>query len=94
MESIPLLSAGRRGRGCPGLTEFDSRNEILARYGSSGITDYALQNEAAQIPDDTRLTLFTVNALLSAATRKRIGAPGGTLQTAVTACYRDRLQTR
>lgn len=49
---------------------------------------------AAQISDDTQLTLFTANALLSAATRKRLGAPGGTIQAAAAACYRDWLRTQ
>ena len=55
--------------------EFDSRSEMLTHYCPGGVTDFTLQDGVAQISDGTQLTLFTANALLSAATRKRIGAP-------------------
>lgn len=57
---------------------FDSRSEMLAHYGPGGITDYPLQDGGTQISDNMQLTLFTANALLAAATRKKIGTPGGT----------------
>lgn len=56
--------------------EFDSRSEMLTHYSPGGITDYSLQDRVARISDDTQLTLFTAHTLLSAATRKRISAPG------------------
>ena len=40
------------------------------------------------------MTLFTANALLFADTRRRIGAPGGTLEGATAACYQDWLRTQ
>lgn len=74
--------------------EFDTRNAILSAYGPQGITDYVLADGIAQISDDTQMTLFTANALLFSDTRRRIGAPGGTVEGATTACYRDWLRTQ
>lgn len=74
--------------------EFDTRNAILSAYGPQGITDYVLSDGIAQISDDTQMTLFTANALLFSDTRRRIGAPGGTVEEATTACYRDWLRTQ
>ena len=40
------------------------------------------------------MTLFTANALLFADTRRRVGAPGGTIEGATAACYQDWLRTQ
>ena len=88
------LLGGAAGDALGYPVEFDSRSEMLTHYGPGGITDYTLQDGVARISDDTQLTLFTANALLSAATRKKIGAPGGTIQAAAAACYQDWLRTQ
>ncbi|MDE7350083.1 MAG: ADP-ribosylglycohydrolase family protein [Muribaculaceae bacterium] len=47
--------------------EFSSLNSILARYGQPGITDYALDSKGvARFSDDTQMTLFTAEGILSA----------------------------
>ncbi|MDE6741910.1 MAG: ADP-ribosylglycohydrolase family protein, partial [Muribaculaceae bacterium] len=47
--------------------EFSSLNGILNRYGAPGITDYALDTKGiARFSDDTQMTLFTAEGLLSA----------------------------
>lgn len=47
--------------------EFIKRKEILKIYGDNGITTYELDSESglALISDDTQMTLFTANGLLS-----------------------------
>lgn len=47
--------------------EFIKRKEILKTYGENGITTYELDRESglAFISDDTQMTLFTANGLLS-----------------------------
>jgi ADP-ribosylglycohydrolase len=50
--------------------EFMSRKQILAKYGSKGITAFDLaSNGKAVISDDTQMTLFTANGLLFGVTR-------------------------
>ena len=88
------LLGGAAGDALGYPVEFDSRAAILSAYGPQGITDYALTDGIAQISDDTQMTLFTANALLFADTRRRIGAPGGTIEGATMACYQDWLRTQ
>lgn len=48
--------------------EFTSLREILKRYGERGIRDYSLDHSGiARISDDTQMTLFTAEGLLTAA---------------------------
>lgn len=88
------LLGGAAGDAMGYPVEFDRREEILITYGSRGVTEYVLSGGKALISDDTQMTLFTANALLWAATRQRVGAPGGTLQGATAACYQDWLWTQ
>ena len=88
------LLGGAAGDALGYPVEFDSRTSILSAYGPQGITDYVLMDGIDQISDDTQMTLFTANALLFADTRRRIGAPGGTLEGATIACYQDWLCTQ
>lgn len=88
------LLGGAAGDALGYPVEFDSRAAILSAYGPQGITDYVLTDGIAQISDDTQMTLFTANALLFADTRRRVGAPGGTLEGATVACYQDWLCTQ
>ena len=88
------LLGGAAGDALGYPVEFDSRAAILSAYGPQGITDYVLTDGIAQISDDTQMTLFTANALLFADTRRRIGAPGGTIEGATAACYQDWLRTQ
>ena len=50
--------------------EFLPASEIFKKYGENGITEYGLHNGAAEISDDTQMTLFTATGLL-------VGASGG-----------------
>ncbi|MGN0538188.1 MAG: TIGR02452 family protein [Acutalibacteraceae bacterium] len=46
--------------------EFDKEDEIFAKFGKNGITDYVLDPSTgkALISDDTQMTLFTANGIL------------------------------
>lgn len=61
------LFGGAVGDALGYAVEFSSLNEILNRYGNSGITEYSLDAKGgARISDDTQMTLFTAEGLISA----------------------------
>ena len=67
------LMAGAVGDALGYEVEFMSRRAILSRYGENGIARFELDsNGKAQISDDTQMTLFTANGLLTGITEKRI----------------------
>ncbi len=49
--------------------EFMSAASIFHKYGKGGITEYELRHGAAEISDDTQMTLFTATGLLLGTTR-------------------------
>ena len=61
------LIGGAAGDALGYAVEFLGENQIFKKYGSTGITAYALRNGAAEISDDTQMTLFTASGLLSGA---------------------------
>ena len=64
------LMAGAAGDALGYEVEFMSRSEILSRFDEQGITKFALdRNGKALISDDTQMTLFTANGLLTSITR-------------------------
>ena len=76
--------------------EFLSRNEIVARYGETGITEYELDNRTgkALISDDTQMTLFTANGILVGETRLCMRGIGGVPSIYVPQSYQDWLTTQ
>ena len=61
------LLGGAVGDALGAPVEFLSRQEIIARFGEAGITDYALAyGRPGAITDDTQMTLFTAEGLLRA----------------------------
>ncbi len=50
--------SGAAGDALGYAVEFDRYPEIVARYGQSGITEYELVNDIAEISDDTQMTLL------------------------------------
>ena len=64
------LLAGAAGDALGYEVEFMSEREIFSRFGEAGIKEYCLHNGAAQISDDTQMTLFTAAGLLTGATRE------------------------
>ena len=70
------LMAGAAGDALGYEVEFMSRGEILSRFGESGIIKFELDsNGKAQISDDTQMTLFTANGLLTSLTMELTCGP-------------------
>ncbi len=63
------LIGGAAGDALGYPVEFMSAASIFHRYGKSGITEYELRHGAAEISDDTQMTLFTATGLLLGTTR-------------------------
>ena len=59
------LLGGAVGDALGYAVEFFADFEIFKKYGENGITEHQLCNGVAQISDDTQMTLFTAEALLS-----------------------------
>ena len=61
------LIGGAVGDALGYAVEFSSLNDIRNKYGESGIADYELnRNGIAEFSDDTQMSLFTAEGLLSA----------------------------
>ncbi|MBD5136542.1 MAG: ADP-ribosylglycohydrolase family protein [Lachnospiraceae bacterium] len=74
--------------------EFLDETSIFKRYGKSGITEYDLVKDVAEISDDTQMTLFTANGLLLGTTRGMSRGIMGTYPSYIALCYKDWLQTQ
>lgn len=59
------LIGGAIGDALGYAVEFSSENEIFAKYGKSGITEFVLRDGKAVVSDDTQMTMFTAAALLN-----------------------------
>lgn len=58
------LLAGAVGDALGWQVEFTSWPDIVARYGTAGVTDLPHGDRPAQITDDTQMTAFTAEALI------------------------------
>ncbi|CAN5686619.1 hypothetical protein BH11ARM2_BH11ARM2_09770 [soil metagenome] len=80
------LLAGAVGDALGSSVEFMSRSEILARFGSGGIRDFApAYGRLGAITDDTQMTLFTAEGILRTEVRlseRGIANPFGTIRYA------------
>ncbi len=85
------LMAGAAGDALGYTVEFMSRNTILSKYGANGITEFKLnRNGKALISDDTQMTLFTANAILTSQTvGERYYAGGDCLTSYIEKAYLD-----
>ena len=90
------LIGGAAGDALGYPVEFMSRKQILAQYGSKGITAFDLaSNGKAVISDDTQMTLFTANGLLFGVTRFCThGILGAGLKDFVRYAYTDWYETQ
>lgn len=84
------LMAGAAGDALGYPVEFDSRKEIVAKYGSRGITQFVLDHQGkALVSDDTQMTLFTANGMLMGVTRGYMRGIGGQPEKYVDEAYLD-----
>lgn len=90
------LVGGAAGDALGYPVEFMSRKQILAKYGSKGITSFdPASNGKAVISDDTQMTLFTANGLLFGVTRFCThGILGAGLKDFVRYAYMDWYETQ
>lgn len=87
--------AGAAGDALGYEVEFMSRRSILSRFGESGITKFALDsNGKALISDDTQMTLFTANGLLTCITMNRMEHSSCKAELIVIAAYLDWFYTQ
>src|SRR5690606_26667444 len=64
------LLAGAAGDALGAAVEFDSRRQILQRFGAGGIRDFgSAYGRFGAITDDTQMTLFTAEGLMRAYVR-------------------------
>lgn len=72
------LVGGAAGDALGYPVEFLKAKDIVAKYGSNGISEYALSKSGkALISDDTQMTLFTATGLLLGMTRGMARGVGG-----------------
>lgn len=88
------LIGGAAGDALGYPVEFDRYQEIIARYGKPGITNYELTNGVAEISDDTQMTLFTANGMLMGLTRRYMRGIGGAPEFYVEYAYEDWYKTQ
>ena len=89
------LMAGAAGDALGYEVEFMSRKEILSRYEENGITKFELNsNGKALISDDTQMTLFTANGLLTCITMNRREHSSCKAELIVMAAYMDWFYTQ
>ena len=87
--------AGAAGDALGYEVEFMSRREILSRFDEQGITTFALdRNGKALISDDTQMTLFTANGLLTGITMNRRERFSCRAELIVMAAYLDWFYTQ
>ena len=68
---VGSLIGGAAGDALGYPVEFMDESRIFEKYGDEGITDYELDSGYALISDDTQMTLFTAEGLLSARGKAR-----------------------
>ena len=88
------LIGGAAGDALGYSVEFDHYQEIIAKYGQPGITEYELKHGVAEISDDTQMTLFTANGMLMGLTRWYMRGIGGAPEFYVEYAYQDWYNTQ
>lgn len=83
------LMAGAAGDALGYAVEFMSYKRIQDRYGREGITKFDLTNGVALVSDDTQMTLFTANGILTGVTRGYMRGIGGAPEKYVDDAYLD-----
>lgn len=88
------LIGGAAGDALGYEVEFHTAPVIFRRFGSSGITEYALRDGVARISDDTQMTLFTAAGLLAGTTRGMLRGVMGDYSDYIAYNYQDWLRTQ
>jgi len=88
------LIGGAAGDALGYAVEFLDEKSIFQKYGKNGITKYSLVNDVAEISDDTQMTLFTANGLLSGAAQGMTRGIMGKYSDYIADCYKDWYRTQ
>ena len=88
------LIGGAAGDALGYAIEFSDEEDIFKKYGDTGITEYELADDVAEISDDTQMTLFTANGLLLGTTRGMTRGIMGSYASYAYYCYKDWLRTQ
>ena len=88
------LIGGAAGDALGYTVEFLDDKSIFQKYGENGITEYSLVNGAAEISDDTQMTLFTANGLLLGTTRGMTRGIAVKYSDYISLCYKDWYKTQ
>ena len=89
------LIGGAVGDALGYAVEFLPAVSIFQKYGEKGITEYELHHGAAEISDDTQMTLFTATGLLVGTTRGMTrGIMGDYAECYIAYSYRDWYRTQ
>lgn len=88
------LVGGAAGDALGYAVEFIKERKIFSRYGKSGITEYDLRDGAAEISDDTQMTLFTATGLLARDARGTAGDGADQYEGWIWKSYRDWMRTQ
>jgi len=85
------LIGGAAGDALGYSVEFITLDEIYSRYPQTGITAYNQDNELGKgiISDDTQMTLFTANGILTGATRASLRGISAPLENYIYRAYLD-----
>ncbi len=84
---VGCLVGGAAGDALGAPVEFLRYSEIVARFGSTGITGYVLAyGRMGAITDDTQMTLFTAEGLIRDGMRRALGNRG-TVEGVLAAAY-------
>jgi len=88
------LIGGAAGDALGYPVEFLQKQQILERFGQTGITDFVFVNGVAQISDDTQMTLFTAEGLLSGLRESGPGVSRSDFLNHIARSYRAWLSTQ
>ena len=88
------LIGGAVGDALGYAVEFLPASAIFKKYGEDGITEYELRHGAAEISDDTQMTLFTATGLLVGTTRGMTRGIMGDYAGYIAYSYRDWYRTQ
>jgi len=92
---VGCMLGGAVGDALGAPVEFSSREEIIARFGSEGITELAeAYGRVGAITDDTQMTMFTAEGMAPAVRRAMAKGIWGTEPAFVYHAYRNWLQTQ
>ena len=88
------LIGGAAGDALGYAIEFMQIDQIQQKFGNNGIISYELTNGVAEISDDTQMTLFTANGLLTRTTRGMLRGTAGSPEGYCLYCYKAWLITQ